>query len=148
MMLRKVFTITGTSKASSGQALVGSALAGLDKYDYFMVDALLVGATGGTLDLYVQRKLDTDVWLDWIHFPQLAGGASAIYYSASCQPGNGLTVVGKTADNGTTGAPALAANTIVGGHPGDQIRLVCVAGGGTSVGAAVTVYVSAFNQLG
>ena len=155
MMLRRVFPMTGTTPAAAGQAAVsGMLLTGLDKYDFFCFDALLVGATGGTLDVYIQRLVDKNynsgagLWLDWIHFPQLGAGASAVDYSVSTVGSTTITKVGQTANDGVTGAPALAANTSVGGHPGDQIRVVAVAGTSTSAGAAITLYVSAFNHLG
>ncbi len=140
----KTWTITGTSPAAAGQAALGSAN-GLDQYDSFFVTAALVGATGGTLDVYLQRRVDDagTVWADFAHFPQLAAGAAAIKYAAAMMPppASTATVIGTTADNGTSGAPALAANTVVGGHPGDTVRVVCVAGASTSVGATVTVYI-------
>jgi hypothetical protein len=147
----KTWPITGTSPAAAGQAAVGSAVAGLDQYDSFFITAALVGATGGTLDVYLQRRVKDDgtVWADWIHFPQLASGASAIKYNASSMPPAAATctVIGTTANDGTTGAPALAANTVVAGHPGDSVRCVCVAGASTTVGAAVTIYIKGVRQL-
>lgn len=141
----KLWTITGTSPAAAGQAAVGNAATTLDQYDDFSVTASLVGATGGTLDVYLQRRVDNagTVWADWIHFPQLAAGAAAVVYAAAAMPPPAATatVIGTTAQNGTTGAPALAVNTVVGGHPGDAVRVLCVAGASTTVGAAVAVYI-------
>lgn len=138
-------TITGTSPAAAGQAAVGNTAQKLDDFDSFHVTALLVGATGGVLDVYLQRRVDDagTVWADWVHFPQLAAGAAAIKYAVASlpPPAATATVIGTTAQDGTTGAPALAANTVVGGHPGDAVRCVCVAGVSTSAGAAVTIYI-------
>lgn len=143
-MRRKVFHLTGTTPAAAGQAAVaGMSQSELDKYDYFMIDALLVGATGGTLDVYIQRKLADDVWIDWAHFPQLAAAASAIKYTLTPQPSNGAVVVGKSTNAGA-GAPALAVNTFIGGHPGSDVRVLAVAGASTSAGAAIELYISAF----
>ncbi len=144
-VLSKVLSITGTSPAAAGQAALAAKAVGLDQFDSFFVTALLVGATGGTLDVYLQRRVTDDgsVWADWIHFPQLAAAAGAVKYAAASMPPAAATttVIGTTADNGTSGAPALAANTVVAGHPGDQVRVVCVAGVSTSAGAAVTVHI-------
>ena len=145
MMQRRTFTLTGTSPAAAGQAVIQTE-GGLGAYDWFQIDADLVGATGGTLDIYLQRKLDTDVWLDWVHLPQLAAGAAAVRYSLTVSSSNTIVAVGKTSDAGV-GTPALAANTSVGGHPGDKVRVMAVAGASTSAGATVTVYVSAFKQV-
>lgn len=147
----KTFSITGTSPAAAGQAALAIKATGLDQFDSFFITALLVGATGGTLDVYLQRRVTDDgtVWADWVHFPQLLAGATAIKYSAASLPPAAATatVIGTTADNGTTGAPALAVNTVVAGHPGDQVRVVCVAGASTSAGAAVTVHIKGWRPL-
>ena len=98
--------------------------------------AELVGATGGTLDVYLQTSDDGGTtWYDWAHFPQLAAGASAIKYAFSVPSAGelGITTIG----SGTS--PALAANTVVGGPWGDRIRALYVAGASTSAGAAVVI---------
>ena len=69
---RKVFTITGTSPGSASTAIVGSVARGLRAYDWFTVHANLQGATGGTLNVRLQRKITDDVWSDWVSFTQLA----------------------------------------------------------------------------
>ena len=139
------WSITGTSPAAANQAAVGRAAVGLDQYDSFFVTAILVGATGGTLDVYLQRRVDDagTIWVDFAHFPQLAAGAALIRYAATMTipPAAVAVVVGTTDNAGTTGAPALAVNTIVGGHPGDAVRMVCVAGVSTTAGAVATVLI-------
>lgn len=137
--------ISGTSPAAAGQAVVGKAIGGLEEYDDFVICAQLVGATGGVLDVYLQRKIDTDVWVDWAHFTQLTNGNAAVkYVVAALPPATSAPVaVGVTKDDGTTGAPALAANAIVAGHPGGNVRCVCVAGAGTSAGALVDIRIMA-----
>lgn len=143
---QKTFSVSGTSPAAAGRAVIGKPVGGLESYDDFVVVASLVGATGGTLDIYLQRQVDTNLWVDWIHFPQLAGGAAAVKYSAAAMPPASATptVVGTSADDVTSGAaPVLAANTVVAGHPGSNVRVVAVAGSGTSVGAAVDVRIMA-----
>ena len=47
-------------------------------YKFVRVDADLIGATGGTLDIYLQRLIKPGAWTDWLHFAQLAAGAGAI----------------------------------------------------------------------
>jgi hypothetical protein len=140
MPLSELREITGTSPASASTAAVGDVLSGLQQFDELFIDAALVGATGGTLDVYIQRKLKTDVWADWAHFPQLASGAAAVKYSVPNGRGTTIVVVGGGTD--ATPAPALAANTFLGGHPGDILRCVCVAGASTSVGAAVAIRIT------
>ncbi len=144
-MSTQLFTLTTTSPAAAGTA-IGSVLPGLREYDWFMIDAKLTQATGGVLDVYLQRKLVTDVWHDWLHFPQLAAGSTVFHYSMTAQSNTGLTVVGAGTD--ATPAPALAANTMIGGHPGDIIRVVYVAGASTSAGASQSIWITARTLTG
>lgn len=131
-------TVTG----SSGAAGVGMlSPVSLEAFNSLNIVAQLVGATGGTLDVHVQFSPDGGTtWVDFIHFPQLLGSASAVKYAAA------VSQSGQTSAPivvGTNLNPALAANTVVGGAWGDQLRLVMVAGSGTSAGAAVKVTVAA-----
>lgn len=135
------FEINGTTPAAAGTA-VGGAVHGLDRFDDFTIDAALVGATDGALDVYLQRKIGDDAWADWAHFPQLSAGGAAVRYSLhSGGAGNTLVVVGQGTD--ATPGVALAANTFVGGHPGSAVRAVYVAGASTSAGAAVKIRITA-----
>jgi len=135
-MTVKLFSLADTSPASAS-TVAGSIIRGLDQFDWFTIDADLVGATGGTLDVYLQRLIGdpstSTTWRDWLHFPQLAAGASAIKYTAGTGPNSGIVVVG------TNTSPALAANTAVAGHPGYALRALYVAGASTSAGAGVAI---------
>lgn len=131
-------TISGSSPASASTAVVGSALNGLSECDWFMIDATIIGGTGGTVDAWLQRKVEgTDNWRDWIRFPQVSA-ASTKHYSVQVMSSISIYEVsqGTTASPGT---PTIVANTSIGGHPGDKVRLVVTAGAGTSAGATQTV---------
>ena len=118
---------------------------GLDAYDWFTVVGILTGATGDTLDVYLQCEVAYNVWVDWIHFPQIADGASAARYvfDSRMSPSSVTTIGG-----GTAAAPgvALAASTIAFAHPGKKIRAVTLAGASTSAGAAQQIYVMKWKQ--
>lgn len=136
------FTISDTSPASASTA-AGSTVRGLGNLEALRVVAELVGATGGTLDVYLQTSDDSGTtWYDWAHFPQLAASASAIKYAFSVPSAGevGITVIGKN----TT--PALAANTVIGGPWGDRIRALYVAGSSTSAGAAVAITINGWTS--
>jgi hypothetical protein len=110
-----------------------------------MVEAQLVGATGGTLDVWLQRKVGPNLWVDWVHFPQLAAGASAIRYSFAVK--NAATATGAltaVTTVGTDAAPAVGAGVglITNGHPGDFVRVVYVAGASTSAGALARIIIT------
>jgi hypothetical protein len=120
---------TPTIGAIASQAATNSFAA--DAYESITIEATLQGATGGTLDVYIQTSPDQGVtWTDYIHFPQIAAAATAVTYRANPNAWLGtINVVGKDL------VPALAANTIAGGLPGDRLRVLYVAGSGTSAGA-------------
>src|SRR5690606_37920398 len=107
-----------------------------------MIDADLVGATGGTLDVYLQREVAADEWRDWLHLPQLSAAAQAISYTVPFAADPDIYTVG-TGD-ADTATPALAADTFVGGHPGDKLRAVYVAGEDTFEGAEITIRINAW----
>ncbi len=148
-MALAAFAFSETSPAAAGTAASAVAVMGsasyapagvavpFDDYESLNVVAELVGATGGTLDVYLQVSPDQGVnWFDFAHFPQLAGSASAIKYTLTASLYSPLTVpivIGKNL------VPALAVNTFVNGAMGDRMRLLMVAGTSTSVGAAVKV---------
>lgn len=113
--------------------------------DLLVVDAALAGGTGGTLDVYLQRKLATNEWVDWIHFPQLAAGATKKYTLAITDGGGALIAEVGGGSDGTPGV-ALAANTAVNVMPGDDVRIVFVAGDGTSAGAAQKITITPYTE--
>src|SRR6185312_14741433 len=145
MMRRKQFILTGTSPAAAGKSEL-ARIEGLSRFSFFQFDAFLQGATGGTLDIYLQRSVfnaaGANVWIDWCHFTQFAAGGAAAVYTLSTIGSSSIATVGTLSDDLTTGSLVLAANTFVGGHPGDKVRIVAVAGASTSAGAAQTVYIT------
>jgi hypothetical protein len=57
--------ITGTSPSSASTAVLGTAVFGLSDCDIIRVYATLQGATGGTLDVYLQTSFDGGTtWYD------------------------------------------------------------------------------------
>ena len=147
--ISRVDVITGTSPASATSALVGAVMNGLQRYDWFTVDAIIIGGTGGTIDVTIQRKIGNlpngtavDLWVDWLRFPQVAA-ATTTKFSVNVASTNDIYTVGMVATAAFTAT--LAADTSVGGHPGNSIRVVATAGAGTSAGAVQTVYVTMWN---
>lgn len=135
-----VHSIGGTSP-SSATTSAGTKIAGsLEACESLTIVATLTGATGGTLDVYLQTSFDQGTtWYDFAHFAQVAGAAAAItkhwHVGRQVQSATGATTIG----SGTS--PALAANTILGGGWGDMMRVVYTAGAGTSAGAAQSILV-------
>lgn len=134
-MISRRHRISSTSPSSASTA-VGGSVGKLNKYDSIQVVATLTGATGGVLDVYLQTSADGSVWTDYAHFAQLSAGAVAVIKSFTVSRGGQFTTI-TTVGQGTT--PALAANTVLGGEFGDQMRVVFVAGASTSAGAAQTI---------
>lgn len=133
-------TETGDLSANIPAGVVGL----IDDYESIEVIAELQGATGGTLNVYLQTSPDGgQTWFDSIAWPQLAAAAAKVYYQS---PLSQATTTTTTVVVGKNLAPALAPGTggaVVNGSFGDRFRLVMVAGAGTSAGAQVTVRISA-----
>lgn len=114
----------------------------MSDYDAVDVVAEFAGATGGTLDVYVQGSPDDGRnWYDIIHFAQAAAASGDKIYQAPLSNATTTTqpfVVGKNLN------PALAAGTlsVVNGAFSDRMRLVFVAGSGTTLGTAVKVTIA------
>jgi hypothetical protein len=144
-------TFSVTSAAAAGTSVL-QVIDGLARFDAFTIDALVQGATGGTLDLYLQRLVDSSgpgVWFDWARIAQLAAGAAAKAYSLGFDTGAAAPAITNVGQFTTAGAgtAVLAAGSIAPVHPGDQLRVVGVAGAGTSAGAALSFYVSGFSRF-
>jgi hypothetical protein len=138
MALCERITVSGTTPASASTAVLGTGVSiDVQRYASLRFHFTTVGATGGTLDLYVQTRANGGTtWYDYAALAQIAGGAAA---------GKAVFAVSRmqqqTTINTTIGVdltPTLTANTVLGGDFGQEIRIVAKAGAGTSVGAAIS----------
>ena len=126
--------ISGDAPDSNTSAVLGDAQSGMENWVLTNISCTISGQVGGTLDLYLQRFDDgLGVWVDWVHFAQVAAGASDVTYMI---PGTVAAADIYTVGVGTT--VALAADAYTGGHQGSQVRAYAVCGTGTSTGATVT----------
>ncbi|HEY1959272.1 MAG TPA: hypothetical protein VGH28_26840 [Polyangiaceae bacterium] len=118
-----------------------AVLANLSEYEDVFIDADLFGATGGTLDVFLQSWDGVD-WVDWLHFATVtAGHAGASFVYVPQKPtATSIVTVGRNA------SPLLAAGVGVGSHPGQALRVLFVAGSGTTAGAQQTIRVMARNR--
>jgi hypothetical protein len=125
------------SYSPNGVAASSDLQSGVELVDFC---AELVGAAGGTLDVYVQGSYASQGadWFDLVHFAQLAAGASAVIYRAKCTSHPQATSDAPVAI-GKNLAPALAAAIALQTLGFNCLRLVMVAGSGTTAGAAVKV---------
>ncbi len=130
----KLFQLTGTSPAAASTAVLATCM-GMGHFERIKIEASLLGATGGTLDVYLQWTPNGSDWFDYAHFAQLASGASAIKYS--CDSAFGAVTTPTVIGSGTS--PALAVATCLGGGFGIGMRAICVAGVSTSAGAVNTI---------
>lgn len=143
-MRPKIITLTQTSPASASTAASTNFVGDLSYFNALSFIATLQGGTGGTLDVYLQTSFDDGVtWYDYAHYAQLAAGAaqSRILWHV-----NRSTSVTAPTTIGTGTSPALAVSTINGGAWGDRLRLLFVAGAGTSAGASQSVSIIAQAQ--
>lgn len=134
--IKNVTLFSGTTPAAAS-TVAQTAVTGLGGFNSMQVYASLIGATGGTLDIYLQYSPDGGTtWVDYVHYAQLAAGASALLKTFAVTKDAQQTTL-TTVGSGTT--PALAAATVVGGDWGDRLRVVTVAGTSTSAGAVVAI---------
>jgi len=132
-------SVSSQAVQSSASYLPAGVVGPLDDGGSVDILAQLVGATGGTLDVYMQSSSDNgQTWQDRVHFAQLAAGAAAISYGVT------LTAFGQPTSAapvqiGTGTTPMLSAGTYLQGIGFDRMRLVLVAGTGTTAGAAVKI---------
>ena len=149
--MTETFDLSSTSPAAASTA-AGLGCSGLAKFSAVRVDAVLTGAAGGVLDVYIQRKIAPNVWVDWAHFPQLSAGGAAAAYSftvhlqnvGTAATGTPSATIAAITTRGTDASPTpgLGASTLDLNHPGDMIRAVFVAGASTSAGAAQRITVT------
>lgn len=141
---RDSILITATSPSSASTVVHTEIFKGsaLSQAEGLVIDATFTGATGGTLDVYLQRKITSNEWVDMVHFPQIAAAASKKYTVTITGNGSSIVEVG----GGTDASPgvALAANTAVDVTPGNDVRIVFVAGSGTSVGASQKIRITPY----
>jgi hypothetical protein len=145
----KLYDLSYTSPAAAS-TVAGDPIGGLAKFDFITVDATLVGATGGTLDIYLQRELGETgslIWADWYHFAQIADSAAAASVTFNSYAATATTYP-LTIGIGTLAAPgvAIAANTLATPTPGQRLRIVSVAGAGTSAGGAQKIYITGWED--
>lgn len=131
--------ISDTSPAAVSTGTAGGLVGSLQNYDALSIRATLTGATGGTLDVYLQTSVDGTEWVDYAHFAQIAAATAAATYAFTVSRSGQNTSINTVGRNLT---PALAANSVIGGDFGNQLRVVYVAGAGTSAGAAQVIRVT------
>ena len=142
-MRPKIVTIAENSP-DSGAANVPSVayVGGLSYFDAISIVATIQGATGDTLDVYLQTSYELNpdwpadhpgrIWYDYAHFQQLADGASPVTVALHV---NRSTSVTAETTIGTGISPALGVSTIMGGAWGDMLRILFVPGASTTAGS-------------
>lgn len=138
--------VTSATAATATTAAIASQFAGgwLKSAEKLVIDAKLVGPTGGTLDVCLQRKIATDKWRDWIRFPQVSAGATKYYVATISGEGAAITECGNSTDNSP--AMTIAANTLINQIPNEVVRIVCTTGAGTSVAGSVDITITPFTE--
>lgn len=135
-----VQNLGGTSPAAAS-TVIGPAMQGLDDFTRLVIHATLQGATGGTLDVYIQSSVGNG-WYDVAHFAQLAAAAASVRYVVTLTKAlKGTPAI--VAVNAANGTPTLAANSVNADILGNAIRVVYVAGALTSAGAVQAIWAHA-----
>jgi hypothetical protein len=127
---------SSTSPAAAS-TVAGPIVTGLGGAGSGQIFATLTGATGGTLNIYLQSSPDGGTtWSDYAAFAQLAAGAAATSVSFTLSKGQHQTTITTV---GTGLSPALTTGQVLGGDWGDRLRLVFKANASTSAGAAQVI---------
>lgn len=136
-------TVTATSPSTATTTVAATVFAGsmLWRAERLVIDAALAGGTGGTLDVYLQRKVAANTWRDWVHFPQLSAAATKKYSFVVTGEGTSIVEVGTGTDASAAGV-SIAANTVVNVIPTGDVRVVFVSGAGTSAGASNSITIT------
>jgi hypothetical protein len=130
-------TLTETSPASATSAAGTLVASDLERCSALTIIGELQGATGGTLDVFLQTSWDGGTtWYDYAHFTQLAAGAAAIKYAWHVSRASERTTITAV---GSAAAGVIATGAIMAGGWGNQMRMAFTAGASTSAGAAQTV---------
>lgn len=137
-----VLDFTGTSPAAVSTVVGVTAPTEVAMFASCAFVAKVQGATGGTLDIFIQTfmpSLAGGMWTDTAHLTQLAAGGALVKVAFTLTRFSPSAASITAALNTADGTPALAANTIVPGLLGTKLRIVYVAGAGTSVGASQAI---------
>ncbi len=131
--------------ANSATTVNGSWVSGFSAFKNIVWYISLLQSTGGTTNLYLQHQ-DTSlaVPIDRWSLSQAAAGTGAFNYTAAISTTGALnqTSLGTTA--GTFSGVLTTGNVNLSAPWGDQFRISCVTGSGTTLGHAQTMYYIAY----
>lgn len=133
-----------TAATPTTAALATLFAGGWLKAEKLVIDATLVGPTGGTLDVCLQRKVGTNKWKDWIRFPQVTATTTKHYVATVNGEGSAITECGNSVD--APPAMTVVANTIINMIPNEIVRVVCTTGAGTSVAGSVDITITPYTE--
>ena len=150
-MRPKIITISETSPSSDAANVPSVGYwGGLSYFDALTINAILAGATDGTLDVYLQTSYDmtpgvaaddpSRIWYDYAHWQQIP--ASTAPYQVVWHVNRSTAITAETV-SGQLLNPALGPSTILGGAWGDMMRILFVPGTGTTAGASQTITIIA-----
>lgn len=130
--------VVGTT-VPAGTAPGAGLIVGVSQFTVAVVDAVLQGQTGGTLDVYIQSSLNAGQdgsgnWFDVVHYTQLAAAGAAVRWLLTISRGYNRIVGAPSAANPADGTPTLAVNTMIADCLGNALRVVFVGGAGSSAG--------------
>jgi len=139
---------TGTSPSVAGAVIAAAGqfpYASFATADFFTIDWLSLGATGDTLKLCIQRRVLPNVWSDWVSMGAVAAAAAASPWVTmiAANRTSGVSNVGGGSDSVATPLASFTGSATV--LPGDDIRIVWLAGAATTAGAAQTVVITHYH---
>jgi hypothetical protein len=116
---------------------------GLDEFGSALIDCIVQGAVGGSLTIYFQSSVTKGKrWYDVAALPVLAAGAPTIRYEIALSRARGGGTSAAVVVNTLDDTPSLV-NSVLQFNFGDSLRMLFVAGAGTSAGALQTINATA-----
>lgn len=141
--------ITATSPSAAGTSIHTTSFKSdwLVKADFLVVDGIITGAVGGTLDIILQRKVQPDIWIDWIGFGQVLAAAAKAYQTMAMDGAGTWAVNSVGGGTDAVATPLIPAGTNMNIIPGGEVRIVWKAGASTSAGASQTIIITPYTNF-
>lgn len=154
------FLVTVTSPATPSTLIVPILTGGvggtpggwnggyLTTCDKLVVTANISGGTGGTLDIMMQNQVAPNVWFDWARLQQAAAGGtfSIVFTVDGSGVGAGNIKLVTSGTDVSAGALGLAAGLYTNALPGGPVRLILLAGAGTTVGGTQNIWFTPYRE--
>jgi hypothetical protein len=144
--------VAGTVQRGVITSIGAGSLENID--ELFVYLDVTTAVTGGALDIYLQRAVvpnpvaATDAhWTDFLHFAQVAAGATSQQIAPGLPMTNAPAVSVSTDATRAREHAAIVADASIAGHWGDQLRIVEKIGAGVTVAGVYSIHMTGRDNL-